>query len=74
MRATEFGDKPDQMVFEYVTKTDSEGRFEFSKVPGGSAQIFVPALQNRQATNNAVQDIQVEAGQTVSVSLSVVTQ
>lgn len=62
VRATQAGSQPEQMLFEFTTKTYAEGRYEFSKVPGGRALVFVAP-----ATNNAAQEVQVEAGRPVRV-------
>jgi RNA polymerase sigma factor (sigma-70 family) len=70
VRATQVGEKPDQMLFDYQTKTDSNGNFEFSQMPGGQAAIFVP-LENSLTMISGVREIQVKPGETVSVSLSV---
>jgi hypothetical protein len=61
------------MLFDYITKTDSDGNFEFSKVPGGSTAIFVP-LENSQTMISGMREIQVKPGETVSVPLSVETR
>jgi len=74
VRATESEEKPEQMLFEYRTRTDSDGNFEFSKVAGGRASIFVPPLENSPTTNSGVREIQVKPGETVSAPLSVETQ
>jgi len=73
VRATERGEKPEQMLFDYITKTDSDGNFEFSKVPGGRAAIFVP-LENSPTMISGVREIQVKPGETASVPLSVETR
>jgi hypothetical protein len=73
VRATEVGEKPEQMLFEYETKTDSDGNFEFSNVPGGRAAIFVPP-DNIQPLISGVREVQVKPGETVSVPLSVETR
>jgi RNA polymerase sigma factor (sigma-70 family) len=70
VRATQVGEKPEQMLFEYQTKTDSDGNFEFPKVPGGHAAIFVP-LENTQTMISGVRELEVKPGDTVSVPLSV---
>src|SRR5262249_34516667 len=70
VRATQVGEEPEQMLFEYQTKTDSDGNFEFPNVPGGRAAIFVP-LENSQATISGVRELEVKPGETVSVPLSV---
>ena len=73
MRATERGGNPEQMLVDYITKTDSDGNFEFSKVPGGHAAIFVP-LENSPTMISRVREIQVKPGETASVPLSVETR
>jgi RNA polymerase sigma factor (sigma-70 family) len=70
VRATQVGENPEQMLFEYQTKTDSDGNFEFSQLPGGRAAIFVP-LENTRTMISGVREIQVKAGENVSVPLSV---
>ena len=62
------------MLFEFTVKTDSEGRFEFSKLPVGRALVFVPPPEDGQPTNRAAQDIQVKPHQTANVTLSVQAQ
>jgi RNA polymerase sigma factor (sigma-70 family) len=70
VRAIQVGENPEQMLFEYETKTDSSGNFEFSQLPGGRAAIFVP-LENTSTMISGVREIQVKAGETVTVPLSV---
>jgi hypothetical protein len=72
VRSTQVGEKSEQMLFEYQTKTDSDGNFEFPTVPGGRASIF--ALENSQTTSSGVREIHVKPGETVSVPLSVETR
>ena len=67
--ATEARTEPEQMLFEFAVKTDSEGRFEFSKLPAGRVLVFVPPPEYGQATNRAAQDIQVEPRQAANVTL-----
>jgi hypothetical protein len=62
------------MVFEFTVKTDGEGRFEFSQVPGGRALVFLPSPQDGTGTNSAAQDIKVEPRQTANLTLSVPAQ
>lgn len=69
VRTTQSGTGPEQMLFDYTAKTDSEGRFEFSSLPGGRARVFVPPPADGQGTNRAVQDISVDPRQHVSVTL-----
>lgn len=70
VRTTEAGDEQEQMLFDFTTRTDAEGRYEFPKVPGGHALVFVDG----QATNHAKQNVQVEPGRIVDVPLSVQAQ
>lgn len=70
---TEAGGDQEQMLFEFTTKTDAEGRYEFSKVPAGRALVFI-LPEDGQATNNAKQDVQVQPGQMVNLTLSVQAQ
>jgi hypothetical protein len=70
VRATRVGEMPEQMLFEYQTKTDSNGNFEFSKVPGGRAVVFVTP-ENIKPLISGMREVQVKSGESVSVSLSV---
>jgi hypothetical protein len=74
VRATEARNVPDQMLFELTVKTDEEGRFEFSQVPGGRALVFMPSQQDAPGTDRAGQEVRVEPRQTASVTLSVTAQ
>lgn len=74
VRATEARSTPEQMAFEFTVKTDGEGRFEFSQLPGGRAMVFVLAPQDGPATNSVAQEIQVEPRQTANLTLSVPAQ
>jgi hypothetical protein len=74
VRATESGTGPEPMLFDYSAKTDSEGRFEFSSLPGGRARVFVPPPADGQGTNLAVQDISVDPRQPITVTLSLQAQ
>jgi RNA polymerase sigma factor (sigma-70 family) len=70
VRATQVGEQPEQMLFEYETKTDSDGNFEFSKMPGGRAAIFV-SPEIIQPLISGMRELDVKSGETVSVDLSV---
>jgi hypothetical protein len=74
VRATQARIEPGQMLFEFTAKTDAEGRFEFSQLPGARALVFVPPPQDGPGTNSAAQDIQVLPRQTANVTLSVQPQ
>jgi hypothetical protein len=74
VRATEARNTPEQMSFEFTAKTDAEGRFAFSQLPGGHALVFVPPPQDGPGTNSVAQDIQVEPHQPASLTLSVPVQ
>jgi RNA polymerase sigma factor (sigma-70 family) len=74
VRAAEARNIPEQMFFEFTVKTDAEGRFAFSQLPGGRALVFVPPPQDGPGTNSSAQEIQVEPGQTASLTLSVPAQ
>ncbi|MGO9201471.1 MAG: sigma-70 family RNA polymerase sigma factor [Limisphaerales bacterium] len=69
VRATQSGTEPEQMLFEYAVRTDTEGRFEFSSLPGGRARVFVPPPAEGQGTNRAVQDISVDPRRPITVTL-----
>lgn len=71
VRATQAGSKREQMLFEFTTKTDAEGRFEFPKVPGGVALVSLLPAEGGQSASNATQEVQVVPGQSASLSLSV---
>ena len=74
VRATEARSEPEQMLFEFTATTDSEGRFEFSQLPGGRALVFVPPPEDGQKANRAEQDIQVKPRQTAALTLSVLAR
>ncbi|MGO8701200.1 MAG: carboxypeptidase-like regulatory domain-containing protein [Limisphaerales bacterium] len=69
VHASEARTGSEQMLFALTVKTDSEGRFEFSQVPGGRAIISVTSAQDSPGTN-MVGEIQVESGQTATLTLS----
>ena len=74
VQATAAGTKPEQMLFEFSTRSDADGHFEFPKVPAGLARVSVLATEGAQATGNAIQEIRVVPGRAVDLSLSLPTR
>ena len=74
MRATEARNAAEQILFELTVKTDEDGRFEFSQLPGARALVFVPPPQGGQGTNRLEQVVHVEPGETTNLTLSAPAQ
>jgi RNA polymerase sigma factor (sigma-70 family) len=70
VRATEGRTEPQQMLFQFIAKTDGDGRFEFSQVPGGRARVFVRAGLDWEGGPRAEEEVQVGSGEAESVTLT----
>jgi len=74
VHATEARTGPEQMLFAFTVNTDLDGRFELPQVPGGRAMIGVTSVPHGFETNIVPQEIQVEPGQTATLTLSAPAQ
>ena len=74
VRATEAGAGPEQMLFEFTAKTDAAGHFEFSKLPGGRARVCLLSPEEGQTASNTAQEIPVQPGRTIDLTVSAPAQ
>jgi hypothetical protein len=60
---------PEQLLFEFRTKADAEGRFEFPRVPGGLTQLALLHQGERIGIFSHPHVVTVKPGQTTTVTI-----